>query len=212
MLTLNFLRHGQTTFSRDNAFCGAGTDAPLTEDGLKMAEAFGRCCVQGGYQAIYASPLNRTRQTVEPAAKALGLQVQFRDGLKEIDYGAWEGMNLPEVEKQYAEAHQLWSADPVLYAPTGGETAADVWGRVLTVIEEIRSKFADGPVLIVSHKATIRIAICELIGVDLHRFRRAFDCPTASLSTVEFRKTGPMLMRLADRSHLDQALRELPGT
>ena len=212
MLILDFLRHGETTFSRENAFCGCGTDASLTDIGVKMAEAYGRIAAARGYKAIFSSPLTRTKQTVEPSAKACGLQVQFRDGLKEISYGAWEGRTIAEVEKLHTQDHKLWSADPVSNAPTGGETATDVGQRALSVIDEIRSAVADGPVLIVSHKATIRIAICELIGMDLHLFRKAFDCPTASLSTIEFRKTGPMLTRLADRYHLDSSLRDLPGT
>jgi probable phosphoglycerate mutase len=66
--------------------------------------------------------------------------------------------------------------------------------------------------LLVSHKATIRIILCELLGIDVGRFRYRLDCPVGSVSVVEFAAQGPFLHSLADRSHLTEALRTLPGT
>ena len=212
MITLYFLRHGQTDFSRDNAFCGAGTDAVLTADGAAMAEAFARAYSKFEFKAAFCSPMTRARQTIAPFSQSSGISPLFREGLREIEYGEWEGKNVSEVTQQYGEAHRLWNADPVSYGPTGGETAAAVRDRVIEVIDEIKATITDGPVLLVSHKATIRIAICELIGVDLNLFRKSLDCPTASIATVELRKTGPMLTSIADRTHLEQRLRNLPGT
>ena len=212
MITLYFLRHGQTDFSRDNAFCGAGTNAVLTADGAAMAAGFARAYSKFQFKAVYCSPMTRARQTAALFSESAGISPLFRDGLREIEYGDWEGKNVSEVVQQYGEAHRLWNADPVSFGPTAGETAAAVRDRVIGVIEEIKAAVAEGPVLLVSHKATIRIAVCELIGIDLNLFRKSLDCPTASVTTVELRKSGPMLTSLADRSHLDQKLRNLPGT
>ncbi|CAN5777367.1 hypothetical protein BH18ACI4_BH18ACI4_24160 [soil metagenome] len=84
--------------------------------------------------------------------------------------------------------------------------------RGLRVIEEIKQKFADGNILIVSHKATIRIILCSLLGIDVGRFRYRLVCPVGSASVVEFTSQGPSLQALADRSHLSAHLRSLPGT
>ena len=80
------------------------------------------------------------------------------------------------------------------------------------VIEEIRASHADGNVLVVSHKASIRVALCALLGVDVGRFRYRFGCPVGSVSIIEFGTHGPLAEAVADRSHLDARLRALPGT
>ena len=80
------------------------------------------------------------------------------------------------------------------------------------VIEEIKHCYSSGNVLIVSHKATIRIMLCSLLGIDVGRFRFRLGCPVGSVSIVEFSSHGPLLKALADRIHLDERLRNLPGT
>ena len=84
--------------------------------------------------------------------------------------------------------------------------------RGLSVIEEIKSQCPDGNVLIVCHKATIRIMLCSLLGIDVGRFRYRFVCPVGSVSVVEFTQHGPLLVAFADRSHLSEQLKSLPGT
>jgi probable phosphoglycerate mutase len=70
----------------------------------------------------------------------------------------------------------------------------------------------DGDVLLVSHKATIRVLLCQLLGLDIGRYRDRVNIPVASLAVIELREHGPLLCRLGDRSHLRPELRELPGT
>jgi broad specificity phosphatase PhoE len=84
--------------------------------------------------------------------------------------------------------------------------------RGLQVIEEIQQQFTDGNILLVSHKATIRIILCSLLGIDVGRFRYRLACPVGSVSTLEFTVNGPMLQVLANRSHLTESLRSLRGT
>jgi probable phosphoglycerate mutase len=211
-LSIFFLRHGQTAFSRANAFCGSGMNPGLTEDGAAMAQQFADAYAHVPWAAVYCSSLQRAVETAQPLCERLGSQPQVRDELREIAYGAWEGKSTEEVTRDYHDDHLRWTADPAWNAPTGGETAVAFAQRALHVIEEIRTAHPEGNVLVVSHKATIRIALCSLLGIDVGRFRFHFDCPTASLSKVEFTKNGPMLRTLADRMHLDERLRNLPGT
>jgi len=65
---------------------------------------------------------------------------------------------------------------------------------------------------VVSHKATLRVLICALLGIDIGGYRDRIDIPVASLAIVEFHGHGPKLARLGDRSHLREALRQRPGT
>jgi len=211
-LKLFFLRHGQTAASRDNMFCGSGTDLPLTLDGQAMALAFADYYESTNWRAIYCSSLQRAISTAAPIAGVLGLQPQLRDDLMEIGYGDWEGKAASEVSADYHDDYIRWSADPAWHAPTNGEPANAIAHRGLRVIEEIKASFEDGNVLIVSHKATIRIILCSLLGIDVGRFRYRLGCPVGSVSVVEFGANGPLLHALADRTHFDARLRELPGT
>jgi probable phosphoglycerate mutase len=211
-LTLYLLRHGQTEASRDNLMSGSGLDPELTADGLAMADAFAECYRAVQWNAIYSSPMRRALMTAAPLARATGLHVETRDGLKEIGFGAWEGIPLDTLKREQPDAYARWSSDPAWFPPPGGETAITVARRALDVIEEIRGRFAGGNILVVAHKATIRILLCSLLGIDVGRYRFRLACPVASVSIVEFGSEGPRLDVLADRSHLDARLRNLPGT
>jgi probable phosphoglycerate mutase len=211
-LCLHLLRHGQTALSRDNVFCGRGMDPDLTPDGQAMAEAFAAVYRQTPWEAIYASPLRRAIATATPLSRAVSIPFEVRDGLAELDYGEWDGKSAEEVDRTNHDEFVRWSSDPAWNAPTGGETAIALSQRMTEVIEEIRAAHGDGNVLVVSHKASIRVLLCALLGVDVGRFRYRFGCPVGSVSVVEFGAHGPLAASVADRSHLDAALRALPGT
>lgn len=211
-LTLYLLRHGQTALSRANMFCGGRLDPPLTPDGVRMAEAFAECMATEPWEAIYASPLQRARATAAPLASAVGITVEQRAGLAEIDYGRWDGKSVEDVDREYHDEYERWVADPAWNPPTGGETAVALAQRVTHVFERIRETHTDGNILVVSHKATIRVALCALLGVDVGRFRYRFGCPVGSVSIIEFGAHGPLAATVADRSHLTADLRALEGT
>ncbi|MBP9837076.1 MAG: histidine phosphatase family protein [Proteobacteria bacterium] len=211
-LKIYFLRHGQTALSKDNLFCGSGSNPGLTEEGKEMARQFGETYKTLEWKAIYTSPLIRTHETAEPLRAALNTQLVIREGLKEIDYGAWEGKSVEQVESEFHDDHLRWKSDPAWNAPTKGEQAIKISQRATAVVEEIVNKYSSGNVLVVSHKATIRIIICSLLGIDVGRFRERIGCPVASLSMVEFAQRGPLVHTIADRSHLSGKLRNLEGT
>ena len=210
-LRIFFLRHGQTEQSRENHFCGAGLNPGLTPDGAEMARYFAQAYRDTKWSALYASPLKRALTTMAPIADQSGLTPIFREDLKEIAYGEWEGKTADEVNIAYHDDYIRWTTDPAWCPPTGGETANAIAHRVMGVVTEIKERWT-GDVLVVSHKATIRIALASLLGIDVGRFRFRLDCPVCSVSVVEFTKQGPWIRRLADRSHLPKKLQDLPGT
>ena len=211
-VTLYFLRHGQTALSRDDSFCGSGLDPELTSDGMKMAQSFADAYRVLPWRAIYSSSLKRGIATAQFLCDAVRMDLQVRPNLNEIGYGSWEGLTREKVDEAYHDDYTSWLADPAWHAPTGGELATVVARRGLETIEEIKQRFSDGNVLVVSHKATIRIILCSLLGIDVGRFRYRLGCPVGSVSIVEFTLEGPLLRTLADRSHLSETLRSLPGT
>ena len=211
-LVTYFLRHGQTEMSRENRFCGSGLNPDLTSDGREMAQAFAAAYQSTEWQAIYCSSLRRTIATANPLSERLGVTPKISADLNEIGYGEWEGLNKEQVDHAHHDDYLRWLADPAWHAPTGGELAIEIARRALRVVEEIERDYEDGNVLVVSHKATIRIILCSLLGIDVGRFRYRLACPVGSLSIVEFSREGPLLHSLADRSHLSESQRNLPGT
>ena len=207
-----FLSHRQTELSRADVFCGSGLDPELTPDGVQMAEAFAAAYRTKSWSAVYCSSLRRTAATAQPLCDATGIPLQVSADFNEIGYGKWEGLTRVTVERDYHDDYISWLADPAWHAPTGGELAVTIARRSLRRIDEILQQYVDGNVLVVSHKATIRIILCSLLGIDVGRFRYRLACPVGSLSVVEFSLEGPLLRSLADRSHLSESLRSLPGT
>lgn len=210
-LTLYLLRHGETIYSRTGGYCGE-LDPELTPVGVQMAEAFGKAYAALPWAAVYVSPMKRTIATAKPLCDAVGLEMQLRDGLKEIRYGKWEGQTNDYVKEHYSEDYVRWLTEPAWTPPTGGETAVQIASRASLVIAEIENKYADGNVLVVSHKATLRIILCGLMGIDLGRYRDRINALTGAVSVVKFSSHGPLLEVLGDRSYMDEALRNLPGT
>jgi probable phosphoglycerate mutase len=210
-LNLYLLRHGETEASRTGGYVGF-TDVDLTPEGLAMAEAFAEKYKHLPWQAIFASPLKRTVATATPIAKAVGLNIQLRNGLKEMFFGEWEGLSLEEVKARHDKDYNNWMTEPAWNPPTGGETGMQVASRAAMVIAEIENQFTEGNVLVVSHKTTIRLMLCSLLGIDSGRYRDRINMPVASVSLVRFDKYGPMLLKHGDRTHLPEALESRPGT
>ena len=192
--------------------CGRGSDPPLTAGGLAMAASCARAFAGRPWTAIHSSPQRRARQTVEPIAAALGLPVDFDEAWAEIDYGLWEGLSASELERREPEAYRRWLDNPAFHPPPGGETAYQVSRRAVGALELLRGAKGEGEVLVVTHKATIRILLSTLLGLDLARYRDRLACPVCALATVELTARGPLLHLHGDRSHLDGDQRARPGS
>ena len=211
VLELYLIRHGQTDNSRENRFCGA-IDPPLNDVGLRMADAFGAAYAHLAWTAIYASPRLRARQTADALAHRIGATIQTDEGLAEIAYGEWEGMRHEEVQAKWPDAYAYWSGDVASRGTPGGETAFAVAARSAPVLERLRTAHTSGRVLVVSHKATIRIMVCALLGLDVRLFRDRLAQGVAAVTRFEIKKSGAQLVQLGDVSHLPPELRGVEGT
>jgi probable phosphoglycerate mutase len=205
------VRHGATTLTAEDRFAGA-TDVPLSDDGREQVRRLAARLSDDGLTAVYASPLGRTVETASILAAPHGLEVQTRDGLREISHGRWEQMTRREVETQFPDEAAAWDEDPYTFAPLGGESGLTVTARALPVLMEIVRTNPDGKVLVVSHKATIRLLLSSLLGFDPRRYRDNLDQSPAALNVVDFK--GPVRARLTlfnDTSHYDQGGLAIPG-
>src|SRR6185295_14135831 len=162
MRTLHLLRHGETELSADGVFCGE-IDTPLSDAGHAQAAAAAEAIAALDLEAIYVSPKTRARMTAAPIAKLTGLEPRVEDGLREIAYGTWDGRRESEIKQNDAETYALWASDPAVHAPPGGENGYAIAARALPIVDRV-TKAHEGNVLLVSHKATIRVIVCALLG------------------------------------------------
>jgi probable phosphoglycerate mutase len=155
-----------------------------------------------GIHAIYCSPLDRTLETANLIAKPHRLTPLPKDGLREISHGHWEGLSRKEVEAQFPEEYAAWEADPFTFAPEGGESGISVLARALPVIREVVVNHKDKNIMVVSHKATLRIIISSLLGFDVRGYRDRLDQAPACLNILDFKDTvRARLMLFNDISH-----------
>jgi broad specificity phosphatase PhoE len=195
------VRHGATPRTAEDRFSGdAGVD--LSEEGRAQVRALAGRLRGTPLDAIYASPLSRTQQTAELLCDGRSLGVGLRDGLREIGHGHWEGLTRREVEAQFADEYRTWEADPFTYAPEGAESGLSVLARALPVMREIVVAHPQQTVLVVSHKATIRLLLASLLGFDMRGYRDRLDQAPACLNIVEFKDPArARLMLFNDVSH-----------
>jgi broad specificity phosphatase PhoE len=198
---LYLVRHGATPASASDRFAGT-LDTELSAEGRDQANALGRRLANEPLVAVYASPLRRTVDTASRAVGARRLEVIRREGLREISYGRWEGLTRDEVATRFPDEYRQWTEDPFSLAPQGGESGAEVMARGLPVIRELVERYTGSVVLVVSHKATIRLTLCAVLGIDPRGYRDRFDQAPGCLNAVDFADPGrARLMLYNDISH-----------
>jgi broad specificity phosphatase PhoE len=198
---LLLVRHGATTATEEGRFSGS-TGAELSEEGRWQAARLGERLARHSITAVYASPLSRALDTARIVAAHCRLEPAVRDGLREIGHGRWEGMKREEVEHAFGGEYAAWEADPFTFAPEGGESGVAVLARALPVIREIVTAHPGEQVLVVSHKATLRLILSSLLGFDARGYRDRLDQSPACLNVIDFK--DPVRVRLMlfnDTSH-----------
>jgi broad specificity phosphatase PhoE len=205
------VRHGATVLSAEDRFAGV-TDVELSEEGREQARRLAERLSREKIAAVYASPLGRTVETARILAAPHDLDVQIRDGFREISHGHWEGMTRREVEDKFPGEMAEWEKDPYTFAPAGGESGLAVTARALPALIDLVRKHPGENVLVVSHKATIRLLLSSLLGFDPRRYRDNLDQKPAALNIVDFRNpTRARLTLFNDTSHYDKAaIPEIP--
>jgi probable phosphoglycerate mutase len=200
---LYLVRHGATQLTAEDKFSGA-IGVELSDEGRGQAARLGERLRNEGITALYASPLSRTMETASIIGRHCALSIETRDGLREISHGRWEGLTRREVEARYGAEYASWEEDPFTFAPEGAESGVTVLARALPVIREIVTLHPGERVLVVSHKATIRIVLSSLLGFDPRGYRDRLDQAPACVNVLDFR--DPVRVRLMlfnDTSHYD---------
>jgi broad specificity phosphatase PhoE len=205
------VRHGATVMSAEDRFAGA-TDVELSDEGREQTRRLAERLSHEKIAAVYASPLGRTVETARILAAPHNLPVQIRDGFREISHGHWEQMTRRGVEEKFPDEMAEWEKDPYTFAPAGGESGLAVTARALPALIDLVREHPGENILVVSHKATIRLLLSSLLGFDPRRYRDNLDQKPTTLNIVDFRDaTRARLTLFNDASHYDKAsIPEIP--
>jgi len=158
------VRHGQTDWNIQGLYQGQ-SDIPLNATGRQQAEELAVQLRGEPFAALYASDLSRAQDTARALSRAVALPVQLDRRLREINQGEWEGQNYRKIIAQFEEPQE--QRDPATFRAPGGETVAEVAGRVTAAIHEIVQRHPGGRVLLVSHGVTLATVICLANGLPL---------------------------------------------
>ncbi|MGW6285378.1 bifunctional RNase H/acid phosphatase [Streptomyces sp. NPDC055107] len=202
--TLVLLRHGETALTPEKRFSGSGgTDPELSATGRGQAErAAEHFAALGTVQEIVSSPLRRCRETAAAVAGRLGLDVRVDEGLRETDFGAWEGLTFGETRERYGDDLTAWLASPDTAPTGGGESFAEVAERVAAARDRIVARYAGRTVLLVTHVTPIKTLVRLALGAPPESLFR-MELSAASISTIAYYADGNASVRLLnDTSHL----------
>ncbi|MEU4655842.1 bifunctional RNase H/acid phosphatase [Streptomyces sp. NPDC023723] len=202
--TFVLLRHGETPLTPQKRFSGSGgSDPALSDIGRGQAEKVAASLARRGtVQAIVASPLARTRETAAIVAARLGLDVTVEEGLRETDFGAWEGLTFGEVRDRWPDDLNAWLASPAAEPTGGGESFAATGARIAATRDKLAAAYAGRTVLLVSHVTPIKTFVQLALGAPPEALFR-MELSAASLSVVAHYADGGASVRLFnDTSHL----------
>ncbi|WP_329177580.1 bifunctional RNase H/acid phosphatase [Streptomyces decoyicus] len=202
--TFVLLRHGETPLTPEKRFSGSGgTDPALSAAGRRQAEATAAgLAARGTIQAIVSSPLRRCQETAGAVADRLGLEVRIEEGLRETDFGAWEGLTFAEVQERYPDDLDAWLGSAKVAPTGGGESFATVSRRVAVARDKLLARYAGKTVLLVTHVTPVKTLVRLALGAPPESLFR-MELSAASLSVVAYYSDGNASLRLLnDTSHL----------
>lgn len=171
---LLLVRHGQTVWHDVNRYAGNRSDIDLTPAGVDQAHLLARWAKAHPPHALVCSPVRRARETAQPAADALGLQVEVDPALREVDFGVAEGHTLTELRDVDESMVQRFTDDPVASPFPGAEPPEDAADRGAAALHRAAVAHPTGRVLVVAHNTLLRLALCRLLDLPVADYRRLF--------------------------------------
>jgi probable phosphoglycerate mutase len=205
MTRILLTRHGHVDGIKPDRFRGRA-ELALTERGLAQAEALARRIAANWKPvAVFTSPLQRCVVTGGKIAAACGIASEVREGLGDIDYGAWQMRTHEEVRAEDPEAYRQWRSAPSLTRFPKGESLQDVMARATDVLREVLLRFAGQTVVLVGHDSVNRVLLVQLLDMPMAAYWRLVQDP-CTLNEIEVSAAGDVAVRrMNDTSHLDQA-------
>lgn len=204
MARLLLVRHGDTEANSAERYWGH-TDVKLSAAGLRQAELLRQRLAEEKMDVVYASDLERATVTAQTIAAGHGREVIALPELREINFGELEGLNFSEVDKLYPEVARQWRERSLSLRYPGGESIEELIGRVSQFRRRLERHGAAETVLIVAHSATLRLLMCQLLGLPVQHWWQ-FRLDLASLTVLGTYPAGGILNLLNDVCHLEKKI------
>ncbi|GFI61138.1 phosphoserine phosphatase 1 [Clostridiales bacterium] len=199
MLRLYMMRHGETVWNTERRYQGM-TDIELSDEGIKQTYCAAERFKNINIDKIYCSPLKRAMATAKPISEQKGLEINIEYSFREICFGQWEGMTVPELTEKYGEEYINFIREPHNYGFPGEGSIDNVIKRLRTGIDKIITE-DEGDILIVSHGGIIRLMIIYIMGLDNSWFTKMWINNTG-ISIIELKKDRRLMLTVNDSAHL----------
>ncbi|MCY4271330.1 MAG: MSMEG_4193 family putative phosphomutase [bacterium] len=195
------VRHGQTP-TTGSVLPGRAPGLHLSDRGREQADqAAARIAALGAERigAVYASPMERARETAAPIARATGRRVRVLDGLNECDFGRWTGRRLSDLRRR-RDWRQVQRTPSTFRFPEG-ESFAEMQARMTGAVQSLVARHPGATVVAVSHADTIKAAVSHASGAHLDMFQRIVVSP-CSITVIAYGEDGPMVLAVNSTSDL----------
>lgn len=197
MVHLLLVRHGETDWNIQQRYLGHA-DLPLNPTGESQADALAQRLAGQAFSAAYASDLRRAASTA--ARLRLPIPLTLDPRLRELDFGAFEGLTYQEAQTGYNEAWTAWVKDPNS-PPPGGESLRNLVERVGAFLEDLRRADEKARFVVIAHGGPLRVLLCLALDVRVERSWQ-FRLDPASITTLDLYGDGAILSGLNDTTHL----------
>jgi len=185
------VRHGQTA-TTGGVLPGRAPGLHLADSGRAQADAAAaRIADLKQVDAVYSSPLERTRETAAPIAAARGLRVTSDKGLIECEFGEWTGGELKELFKR-PEWQQVMRYPSGFRFPSG-ESFVEMQARMVGAVDRLRRAHDGGVIVAVSHADPIKAVVAHALGTHLDLFQRIVVAP-GSVTAIAYGPLGPTVL------------------
>ena len=192
MTSFVLIRHGLTD-AVGKVMAGQSAGVHLNADGLDQAAGLPARLGDVPIAAIYASPLERTRETAQPIADARGLRLQIEPRFLEVDFGGWTGRRFPDLA---SDPHwQLYNAFRGVTGPPAGESLLDVQQRAVAALLELHARHPNDVVVVVSHADTLRAVLLYFLGMPVD-FVQRLELSPARISVLQLGAGAPHVLQV----------------
>ncbi|NOK62898.1 MAG: histidine phosphatase family protein [Chloroflexi bacterium AL-W] len=200
-MRLLIIRHGESEWNRQGLYQGQ-YDAPLSELGLRQADALGQRLANEPIFAMYTSPLQRAAKTAEAVARYHpDAPFHTETALLEINHGQWEGLTSAQVEERFGAGLQEWRVHPTRAQMPDGESFSNILKRVLDFRDQLYEQYPEQNILVSTHDVVVKILVADALGMNMDRINRIW-VTNASISVIEYGNDLPYLVSLSEACHL----------
>lgn len=207
MLEIYLTRHGETEWNKVRRMQGQ-KDSPLTELGIKQAKWLAERLEGKEFSYIYTSPLGRAKTTADILNEPLGAKMVIDDRLKEISLGDWEGRDLDELVRDWAEDNDAFWHRPKAFKMADKEDFKQVRDRAADFFESLIRQHGSGKILVVAHAIILKGLLNYIQGLDLEDFWGGRHILPTSLTKINVLDNRFSLVYIGETSHHRETMSE----